>query len=72
MLWKYLKFISAVLALTFLFGIAFGQFGMTGGVVYGVVMSVLMLVDMVLIVALIPLVLIFVVLDSFGKKGKKE
>lgn len=68
MLWRYLKFIAAVLTLTFLFGVAFGQFGMTGGVVYGVVMSVLMLVDMVLIVALIPLVIIFVIIDSFGKK----
>lgn len=68
MLWKYLKFIAAVLVLTFLFGVAFGQFGMTGGVVYGVVMSVLMLVDMILIVALIPLVIIFVIIDSFGKK----
>ena len=68
MLWRYLKFIAAVLALTFLFGVAFSQFGLTGGVIYGIVMSVLMLVDMVLIVALIPLVLIFVVLDSIGKK----
>lgn len=68
MLWKYLKFIGCCLLITFVFGVVFGYFGLNGGVVYGIVMSLLMIVDLVLIIALIPIVILFEILDKFGKK----